>query len=77
MECHKLKSALGYVSKNDCEQDSNLCPHQPETYSAIEVKAILKRMTAKQDLSEGAQKYQVHNSNNITATKLIVGLPQS
>jgi len=30
-ECHTLKSASGYVSKNGCEWDSNSCPHQPET----------------------------------------------
>jgi len=42
---HKLKPALGYVSKNGCERDSNPCPHQPETYSGIKVAAILKRRT--------------------------------
>jgi len=40
MKRHKLKSALGYVSKNGCELDSNSCPHHPETYSGIEVAAI-------------------------------------
>jgi len=47
-ERHKLKSASGYVSKNGCEWDShsNPCPHQTETYSGIEVAAILKRRTA-------------------------------
>jgi len=46
MRHHKLKSASGYVCKNGCEWDSNPCPHQPETYSGIEVAAILKRRTA-------------------------------
>jgi len=45
-ERHKLKSASRYVSKNGCEWDSNPYPHQPETYSVIEVAAILKRRTA-------------------------------
>jgi len=42
-ECQKLKSASGYVSKIGCEWDSNPCLHQPETYSGVEVAAILKR----------------------------------
>jgi len=29
MRRHKLKSALGYVSKNGCKWGSNPCPHQP------------------------------------------------
>jgi len=43
---HKLKSVSRYVSKNGCEWNSNPCPHQPESYSGIEVAAILKRRTA-------------------------------
>jgi len=42
-ERHKLKLASGYdVSKNGCEWNSNPCPHQPETYSGIEVAVIVK-----------------------------------
>jgi len=45
-ERHKLKSALRYVGKNGCKWDSNPCLHQPDTYSGIEVAAILKHKTA-------------------------------
>jgi len=34
-ECHKLRTASGYVSKNGCEWDSNTCPYQLETYLVL------------------------------------------
>jgi len=72
---YKLKSTSGYVRKNGCERlNSNPCPHQPETYSGIEIAAILKRRTAHSATAARCWFKHVNNKNAnpfVTAIRVI------